>query len=256
MKANESNSKDAIWACLHGELDANARNALEQEMARDSELRARFESARELDRMLRATLPIPSSADQPDGAIVEQALAAWERDQAAAAQPEMPFSEPALLGLYLRRSLVGVAGLAAAAALVLAVSPVLHVTDGVSWTAPVGAALTLRGPDSSSESSARDVPFTATRCQEMLRASLAKTLETRGGAVPRATLSLRLQELRRGGAFSVVVTAVHRDGRVVGEWSGDYSGVEAFLSSADASAARIAETLGSSGKTVSAGGMP
>jgi hypothetical protein len=256
VKANESNSKDAIWACLHGELDANARNALEQDMARDSELRARFESARELDRMLRATRTTLSSADPSDDAIAEQALAAWERDQSAAQQPEMSFSATAPWGLYLRRTLFGVTGLAAAAALVLAVSPVLQATGGVRWTAPVGAPLTLRGPDNASESAGREVPFTATRCQEMLRASLAKTLETRGGAVPRTTLSLRLQELRRGGAFSVVVTAVQRNGRVVGEWSGDYSGVEAFLSRADASAARIAETLGSSSKTCSAGGVP
>lgn len=255
MKADESNSSETIWACLHGELDANAQNAFEQEMARDSGLRERFEASRQMDLMLRATLAALGTDDMTGDAIDVQALAAWEREHTSASQPMSDFPKVAPRGLFLRRSAFGVAGLAAAAALVLVVSPALQSPGGVMWTEPVFAPLTLRGAGNSSESVAH-VPALAASCQKVLSAALEKTLAARSCAVPRTTLSLRLQELRRGGAFSVVVTAVQRDGQTVGEWSGDYSGMEAFLSQADASAVRIAATLDPSGNTSSQRGQP
>ena len=239
MKEEEANSNGTIWACLHGELDGDARNALNRELERDPGLRKRFEVARRLDFMLRTTLPSLGADGMADDAIAVQALAAWEREQAAAARPAQAF--------FPRRAAIGVAGLAAAAALVLAVSPALRTPGGVSWTEPVFAPLLLRGAGNDSVG-APLAPGAAAQCQEALSAALRRALEARGAAVPRTSLSLRFQELR-GGAFSVAVTARQRDGRVVGEWGGDYSGVQAFLSQADASAGRIAETLAASSPT-------
>ena len=73
-------------------------------------------------------------------------------------------------------------------------------------------------------------------------AALKRSAEARGVALPSGlAFSFRMQELRDG-AFSVSVQARLRDGATVGEWSGDYSSVEAFLSRVDASAERMVET--------------
>ncbi|MEI7899143.1 MAG: hypothetical protein WCK89_02750 [bacterium] len=248
MKANESNSSEAIWGYVHGELDIGARNALEQEMARDADLHSRYESARQLDGMLRATLPALGTDEASDEAIAGQVLAAWEREQAAAVQATRA-ARPFVKGsVFLRRAGVGVAGLAAAAALVLVVSPALRAPGGARWAEPVFTPLTFRGGGRSSEPAAV-TPAVAALCQAALRAALDKAIEAHQTKVPSTTLSFRLQVLRHG-AFSVAVTARQHGGQVVGEWGGDYSGVQAFLSQADASAVRIAETLAASSEQV------
>ena len=254
MKADETNLSETIWAYLHGELGEDARQALERQMAHDPELRLRFESARQMDRLFRATLPALDTCDTTEAALVGQALAAWESEQAVAAQPPASFAAGARWPTFFRRGAVGAAGVAVAALFVLAVSPALRAPDGVTWAEPVFAPLTLRGSGLPAEGASL-APATAARCQEVLRAAVEKDLATRGVTVPRATLSFRLQALRRG-AFSVAVTARQRDGRVVGEWGGDYSGIEAFLSQKEASAARIAETLAACGEAGAKGGQP
>jgi len=254
VKAEGHTSSETVWACLHGELGQDGRAALEREMAGDPECRRRFEKARRLDGLLRSTLPALATDRVSDDALTGQVLAAWESEQPAAAQPAPVISAATRGFTFLRRPAVGVAWLAAAAALVLAVSPALRTPGGVRWAEPVLAPLTLRGGGTLSGNDTV-APDAAARCQAVLSAALAKALEARGVTVPRTTLSLRLQELRRG-AFSVVVTARQRSGRVVGEWSGDYSDVQLFFAQADASAARIAEALDGCGNDCATGGRP
>jgi anti-sigma factor RsiW len=257
VKADDTNLSETLWACLHGELDPNAQKAFELEMAGDPGLRARFESARRLDHLLRKTLPALGTADDlAVEAMAAQALEAWEREHPADSKNVAEVTKIAPWHLFRKKAVFGVSGLAAAAALILLVSPALRSAEGVRWTDPVAAPLTLRGSGNVNERSAQVPARAAAQCQEALSAALAKALEARGAAVPRTTLSLRFQELRHGGAFSVVITAARRDGQTVGEWSGDYSGMETFLSHADASAARIAEALSPSGSPGSKEGQP
>jgi hypothetical protein len=246
VKAEATHSSEAIWAYLHGEAGAAERNALDVAMRRDPELRSRLERSRQVDRLLRSTLPAAGTDGTSDEALVEQALAAWERTNASDSGPAsqvprfIPVESKRLL--FFRRPAAGVIGLAAAALLLLAVSPAWRVSRGVSWEKPVCAPLSLRGSSAPDARLTTDAA-TAARCQEALAAALVRACSARGVTLPPGlAFSLRLQALREG-AFSATVQARLRTGQSAGEWSGDYSGLESFLGHADASAASMVETL-------------
>jgi hypothetical protein len=236
MNTDDSISNEAVWACLHGELTPEARATLEQQLAASPALRRRFDAAQRLDRLLRHALPARGADAATDDALTEQALAAWEREQAVRDAPTFGTWD-----VFLRRAAVGLSGLAAAAALALAVSPMLRTPGGVRWSDPAFTPVLLRG-DGNASDHVTLTPASARQCRDVLRDALAQAIQARGAAVPAATLSLRLQELRQG-AFSVAVTARGPAGRTLAEWRGDYSGMQAFLSRADASAAALADAL-------------
>lgn len=237
---------EAIWACLHGELDHGARQSLETDMAVDPVLRKRFEDSRRIDRLLRKTLKHPASADMTDEALAKQVMAALEREQDFSQPkakpmtkkiPRRDFSE--WFGFSLRAT-AGIACLAAS--LYVLVSPTLRYSPAPRWTTPVFVPLTLRGaevPDGKKALSS----YTAKRCQTALSVALRQALETRSVILPTGLkFSLRLHELQQG-AVAVSVQARTCDGRVVGDWTGDYSDVDVFLSQTDASASRMVENL-------------
>ena len=271
MKERASKQNEAVWACLHGELTGDERTAFERDLQADAVLRRTFDDAAQIDRLLRVTLPVLDQAERSVDEVAEQALACWERtydseqktvpecaggglvqDSSSETRSASRFSAnkdksgiwncgPARLrGLFFHPA-VGVAGLAAAAVILLA-SPVLRTPDGLAWDDPVFVSLTLRGVLSPEEQSALSVD-TAANCQRLLQAELTRALATRTGSLQTPlVLSLHLQELRNG-AFSLSVQVRTRKGETVGAWSGDYSGETAFKEQVGASAALMAEAL-------------
>jgi hypothetical protein len=262
VKADANKISEAIWAYLHGELDEAGRHALEQGLSTDAGLRAQLERARRLDLLVREALPRLVGADgqaDADAALAEEALAAWEREQPAAATP-VPNPAPARWPRayrfsQFRRPALGIAGLAAAALLILAVSPAWMAPRGLRWETPTFVPLAYRGAVEPAGAPALD-PGAAQRCQQALVAALARATASRGQTLPSGlALSLRLQELRNG-AFSVCVQARLRSGRAVGEWSGDFSCMEAFTGQVDSSAAAMAEELDMLSGAEGVGGRP
>ena len=241
---------EAIWACLHGELDDRARQSLETDMAGDPVLRKRFEDSRRVDRLLRKTLKHPASADMTDEALAKQVMAALESEQDFS-QPKTKPKTKLMTKTIPRRdfsewfgfSLRAAAGIAClAASLYVLVSPTLRYSPVPRWAAPVFVPLTLRGTEVPGEKKELS-PYTAKRCQTALSVALRQALETRSVILPTGLkFSLRLHELPQG-AVAVSVQARTCDGRVVGDWTGDYSDVDAFLSQTDASASRMVENL-------------
>lgn len=260
MNADVSKPAEPIWAYLHGELAEDERFSFEADMARDYALRLRVEEARQLDSLLGSALLSQDETETGLDALADQALAAWELEQTPAIH-EAPAVTPRrktvafpAWPISLRRPGWSLTGLAAAAILMVLVSPLLRETPEVVWTRPDFSPLALRGPAGSAVAT---LPAdTAARCQKVLVAALARAFEERG-AVPRCglTLSFRLQELCKG-AFSVTVQAHDRSKRTVGEWRGDYSGMESFLKHADASAAQMIAVLAVGGEDAFGGGKP
>ena len=246
MKAEDTHSSESLWAYLHGELDDAGRKALEQNLLSDPELRRQLDSARSLDRLLRSVMPAQDAREGADEAVAERALAAWERDSAASRlkvseAPGQFSARSSERTTFSRRSYFAV-GLAAAAVLALALSPVMLAPRGLSWADPEFAPLTYRGAGVQ-PGDRRAGEALAQRCQEALKAAFQRALAERGLTPPPGlSVSLRLQEMREG-AFSVCVQARVRRGKSLGEWSGDYSNLSAFLDQADASAARMAEAI-------------
>lgn len=241
MKAECDSASEKIWAYLHGECDAETRQAIEKEIARDGALRTELGRARNLDCMLRAALPALSEQSPGDEALAEQALAAWDRQNAnkAAFSPARPV--PVRWRAFSpvgRRIAVGLSGLAAAAALVVAVTLNFRTPQPAKWEDPTFIPLAWRGPDTQAGGRAIDA-CAARRCQEALMASVACASAARKVALPPGLVfSVRIQALRNG-AFSMCVQARLRAGRNVGEWDGVYSGLDAFFKNADVSADRI-----------------
>lgn len=246
MKADKDRSSEGVWMFLHGELDAASRDAFEREMAADPELRKRVDEARGVDRLLRELLPALEASDGGGEAVAEQALAAWEGERSGAAsavsQPSpVPLTRPRW-SRRARSASVWLAGLAAAAALVVAVNSALWETPGARWTEPAFSPLALRGAGELSGPRAIDAG-SARRCHEALKAAVAGCAAERGITLPSGlTFSFRMQELRDG-AFSVAVQARTRKGATAGEWFGDYSSVDAFLGQVKASALRMVEAV-------------
>jgi anti-sigma factor RsiW len=241
---------ETLWAYLHGELDEDARRIFEQRLAADGVLRDRCEHARRLDRLLQATLPEldAATACSSDEALTDQALAAWEQDQ-----PSVP-GDPA--ALHARRPAapcfrlfrplpVGIAGLAAAVLLVVAVHPLFRDRQEpreAAWADAEFVPLVYRGQAPAPGSGALG-PRDAVNMQAALADALAWALDDRNSTLPAGmTLFFRVQQLPAG-AFSVAVRAEGPDGAARGEWNGDYSRRERFYEQADASAAQIAEAL-------------
>jgi hypothetical protein len=245
MNMEQQRTEDGIWAYLHGALDEAARRDLEQRMAADPSLRGRCDQARRLDRLLRATLTeVGTGADTGDEALVEQALAAWERDQQAAhATPVAPSASraarPRIHQSWAFR--LGAVGLAAAL-LAVALLPVFQKPGApppAAWAPVAFAPLRTRGAPGAGTLQLQD----AIRMQRALADSLSWALADRGGRLPDGlSLQFRVNELPAG-ALAVVVRAEGPDGRMLGEWSGDYSRQERFFEQADASAAQMAAAL-------------
>lgn len=249
MKERVSSQTEAAWAYLHGELTGDERRAFEQDLQEDAALRRTFEDANQMDRLLRETLPVIDQVDISIDDVAEQALACWEKsyDSEQNSVPECisQLKQGAVRSnwyeLFLHPA-VGVAGLAAAAVILLA-SSVLRSPDGLVWEDPVFAPLTLRGALPPEEQGATLSKDTAARCQTLLQADLTHALAIRKGSVQTPlVVCLRLQELRNG-AFSLSVQVRTHKGEVVGMWSGDYSGEAAFDEQVEASAAQMAEVL-------------
>jgi len=246
MNIEQQQTEDRIWAYLHGALDEAACRDLEERMAADASLRGRCDQARRLDRLLRATLPeIAAGADTGDEAIVEQALAAWERDQQAAhARLAAPSASRAARPRVHQSSTfrLGFAGLAAAL-LAVALLPLLRKPPALmpaAWAPVAFAPLRTRGASGEAGTLQRQ---DAIRMQRTLADALSWALADRGGRLPDGlTLQFRVNELPAG-ALAVVVRAGGPDGRLRGEWIGDYSRRERFFEQADASAAQMAEVL-------------
>ena len=248
MKEKASNQTGAVWAYLHGELTDDEHSAFEQDLQMDAALRRTFDDVARLDRLLRVTLPVSDQAETSIDDVAEQALACWERayDSEQKPVPERVRNlkqggiRSSWYGLFFHPA-VGVAGLAAAAIILLA-SPVLRSPDGLVWDDPVFASLTLRGALSPEEQGTLSDDIAA-RCQTLLQAELARALAVRTDSVQTPLIvSLHLQELRNG-AFSLSVQVRTPKGEAVGAWSGDYSGEAAFNEQVEASAAHMAEAL-------------
>lgn len=262
MNADVDRANEIVWAYLHGELDEAARGTLEQQLPQDGALRERLERARHLDRWVRDAAP-QLGADGPaalDEALTEEAVAAWERDCPAVAKaacapvPGVIRAQTPRFNVF-RRPAVGFAGLAAAALLILAVSPALLGPRRARWSDPVFVPLALRGASETAVGHTVD-KGAARRCQEALMQALARAEAVRGRSLPPGLVfSFRLQELR-GGAFSVCVQARLRNGRPAGEWGGDFSNMAAFTGHVDSSAATIAEELSVSSGAEGVGGRP
>lgn len=257
MKADDDKTNEAIWAYLHGELSAERRREFEQTLKADSALRARLEKASRADLFLRDSLRQARPCDEAGecDALADAALAAWERDQAQAHAPAAASPARAAWVGWRVRPTWKAACLAAAALLALAVTPALFVAPAARWAEPAFSPLTYRG--ASAPDAARVLsPATAARCQEALSSALARLLEARGAKLPAGLLlSLRVYELRDG-AFSVCVTACFRDGRKAGEWTGDFTSVEAYVAHAGSSAEAIAKELASFSGAGDVGGRP
>ena len=258
MNTEQPTIEDEIWAYLHGELDPAAARDFERRLAADGAWRHRCERARRLDRLLRLTLPaVAAGGRASDETLAEEILAAWEQDtQAAGGAPAAATSEPCARP-RLRFSRACRAGLAALAAalLALALLPVFRRPPALTpaaWAPVAFAPLHYRGAAGAPAAGRLD-RRDALRMQAALADALSWALADRGGRLPDGlTLSLRVNELPAG-AFAVVVRAEGTDGRLQGEWSGDYSCRERFFEQADASAAQIAGDLA---VPVAAGGLP
>ena len=238
MKPDTLHSSERLWAYLHGETGETDRLALEQEIAHDSELCGRVGEMRRFDRILKTLLPTLNADGSTADTVAEQALAAWDREHT---EPDFPSMRVKPARFFYRPSFY-MTGLAAAAALVLLISPVLRPRSEVGWTEPVFVPVAFRGGGTD-----EPVPInkeSARTCQNALSAALVSTMKKRGIALPSSGLvfSFRMQALRAG-AFAVSVQARLRKGEAVGEWNGDYSDIQAFLDLADASAARMVEAL-------------
>ncbi len=255
MNTETDRSDERVWRFFHGELDEAGRSALKRDCAADPALRRRMEQAAGIDGMLRDLLPeLEKGAPASGEEWAAQVQSAWEREQPRAERAE-PF--PAR-GVWVRRArpaAFGLAGLAAAAVLVLALYPAMWAGRGVAWSAPEFSPLALRGaePPAGVRSVGAD---DARRCQAALRAAVEASAAERGIALPPGlAFTFRVQELRDG-ALSVVVQARARDGRKVGEWGGDYSGVDAFMGLARASGARIVDAVTGLPRGGASGGQP
>lgn len=238
MNTNPDMTREAsLWPFLHNELDADAQREFRQALDAESALRQRLDACRRVDRLLRAHFaPRAASSVPAADTLAERAMQAWDRDQAHLARPR---GWPGWGGMLLKSA----AALgAAAAALVLWLSPGARPDGHPDWTPPVYIPLALRGAGSIAHTpslSRQD----AVRCQDALAQALARALDARAAALPRGwTAALRLHELPRG-ALSITVLARDSDARTVAEWSGAYSNIDAFLQQADASADRLAEDL-------------
>ena len=250
MKEIASNQIEAVWAYLHGEMADEERNAFELDLQKDAELRRIFDETSKMHRLLRETLPVVDQEESSIDDIADKALACWEKEYdlkqrfvSERASQQKQGGLPSKWSRFLFHPAVGVAGLAAAAVILL-VSPVLKTPAGLAWDDPVFSSLALRGAQSA-EAQAVLSEDIAVRCQTLLQSELMRALETRADSSQISlVLSLHLQELRNG-AFSLIVQARTRKGDLVGEWSGDYSGEAAFNEQVGASAEQIAEALAS-----------
>lgn len=233
---------ETIWAYLHGELDKDTRQAFQAELDSDDLLRGRFETARRLDSAIRFALPGQAGSDKADENLDEQALNAWERDQTASTSDKAS-PRKRDLSYWIRFSLRATAGIASlAAALYVLISPTLRYSPVPRWAPPVFVPLTLRGGETRDETTAV-ASFTAERCQVALSAALGQALKLRSVILPTGMkFSLTVRELRQG-AIAVTVQARTCDGRTVGDWTGDYSDVDAFMSQVNGSAAKMVELL-------------
>lgn len=227
----------SLWPFLHGELDDAAQRELRQALDTQPELRQRLQTCRRVDRLLRTHFaPRVASPVPTTDTLAERAMQAWDREHVDRARSR---GWPGWSGI----SLKGAAALgAAAAALMLWLSPNTPPHGCPDWASPVFIPLTLRGAGTSAHTpplSRQD----AVRCQGALAQALDRALDACGSALPRDwTAALRVHELPRG-ALSVTVQVRDSASHTVAEWSGDYSNADAFLNQAEASAARMAEDL-------------
>lgn len=260
MNTETPTIEDVIWAYLHGELDAAAARDLERRLAADDGLRARCAQARRLDRLLRDTLPA-AAAGEPDAdeTLAGRILAAWEHDQQAvggipAGVAHAPFAEPRVRFSFSRTGRVALVAMAAAL-MAVALVPLVRQPPALppaAWAPVAFAQLRTRGAAGAPGAESLD-RRDAVRMQGALADALSWALADRGGRLPDGLkLSLTVNELPAG-AFAVVVRAEGADGRLRGEWIGDYSCRERFFEQADASAAAMVAALG---VPAAAGGTP
>lgn len=250
MNALMTDFEARVWSYVHGEMDDEARRLFEREAALDGRLRGLVDEARRLDRRIRSSLSAfePEEADRERlaGRILEE----WECDRAGLAGIDggaRPFEFPlrANWRMLFRRPAYGLAGLAAAAVIIMTVAPFVRETDPreAVWDDPAVKKLTYRGPEAGPDGAGCVDASAALRGQKDLRGALERHCRERGTDLPAGlTFSVTVQELR-GGAFSFVVQARWRGGQTAGEWVGDYSGWASFSDNLEASAARIAEAL-------------
>lgn len=246
MTNDPDNLSDRLWAHAHGQLPETDARALEAAAAADAGLRRRLDDIRTFDRRLRCAAADLALTDE---ALVDRALAAWDAEQAAA-EPAAAVPVPRRALRFARLSPAWIGGLAAAAALLLVFVLPPNRSDA-RWPAPTFVACATRG----GKPAARALtPATAQHCQSLLRLAVAQ-VQTAQGWKPRADrrVTFALYELAEG-AFAVVVRAVDGNGRIVNEWSGDYSGLSAYEAQVPASAARLAPAL--SLPTAAPGGPP
>jgi hypothetical protein len=141
-----------------------------------------------------------------------------------------------------RPAVTGFIGVAAAAALVMVFSPAAREPQGVRWGKPEFSPLALRGSRVPAEWHKVD-SGTVQRCHEALMTAVSACAAERGLSFPAGLkFSFHVRELRNG-SFSVAVEARFRDGRMAGEWYGDYSGAETFLTQVGVSAQRMVEAV-------------
>jgi len=236
-----------VWGYVHDEMDDGDRRLFERDLAGDGRLRALVAAARGLDSHIRSSLSAFETGEDLQEQLAEEVLAAWERDQdgmaSAGGNPRkvvFPLSST-WRTLFMRPA----CGLAAAAAILLLAAPLAwdRGRREALWHDPVFRPMVYRGALAPGEGAARIEASASLRGQKALRAALERLCRERRVTLPAGlAFSVVMQELCSG-AFSVAVQARWRDGRLAGEWVGDYSGWDAFLGNLDASAACIMETL-------------
>jgi anti-sigma factor RsiW len=228
--------EERLWAFLHGELKRGPRRAFEREAAADPELRKRLAESRRMERVLRVALRQTAPAEEEGDRLVTAAVRSWEAEAPRAARRRgvtgwMTFSI---------RAAAGVGSLAAA--LYVLLLPAFRYSDTPVWTRPSFEPLVLRGTEQREPGVKALTRYEVKRCQIALNAALRTALAQRSDVLPAGLeFSMRVRELR-GGALSVTVHA-KAGPRTVGDWTGQYSGVDAFLRQAGSSAENMIQDL-------------
>lgn len=232
----ETRDIERLWAYVHGELDAEQRAAVKLQLAQDDAFRQQAEALFRADGWLRDAA---RAATWSDEMLVDRALAAMDAEASAAGGAGGEVIEARTgFGRALWRA---VAGVAAAAALLLVVWPRVYVS-GVRFAPAEVVGYQARG-DAASAPVTSALESQANRCWELLEQAIQDAAQAKGiRTSSRLTLTFRYQALA-GDAFSIRVRAVDRQGVVVDEWSGEYSGQSAFLEQVGQSANVIAEDL-------------
>ncbi len=229
-----------VWAYVHDALAPEARQRFETELQGDPALQREVQAVRTLDRHLREGLRAPAKSEAE---LAAEGVAAWERDPASA---NIDAARPAharrlRVGLFATPFRSALTGLAAAAALLLAICP-RESPSALDWRSARFAPPAFRGGSGTPPAPVCS-QATANRCLRLLRLAVEAEMTAQGLAPqPGLVLRFRLQEFA-GGQFGIALQAFNRDGTLAREWTGDYANEAEFRAHVAESARVVAEAL-------------